>query len=146
MRRELVMSLIIFLSVLTIPQNVEASGMNSEDPGVSDVVTWRVGDKWIYSGAFDPTVLVKSAGVDATVGTINGDSTTIVDAINEIDVAGTPTLVYETTSRADFDKGDSKKQPIPTPLPFRRSRGETKGRAEKIARADRGVNRGADEA
>ena len=99
------MSLIIFLSVLTIPQNVEASGMNSEDPGVSDVVTWRVGDKWIYSGAFDPTVLVKSAGVDATVGTINGDSTTIVDAINEIDVAGTPTLVYETTSSADFDKG-----------------------------------------
>lgn len=105
MRRELMMGLIILLSVYIVPTGVEANGMNSEDPGVTDVVTWRVGDKWVYSGAFDPTVLVQSAGVDATVGTINGDSETTVDAVVEIDIDGTPTLVYQTTSSADFDKG-----------------------------------------
>ena len=33
------------------PARAGASG----DPGVSDVPVWRIGDKWIYSGTFDPT-------------------------------------------------------------------------------------------
>ena len=37
--------------------------------------------------------------------TINGDATTTVDAVSEIDIDGVPTLVYETSSKADFDKG-----------------------------------------
>ena len=84
---------------------VQASNLGGEDPGVTDTVTWRVGDKWVYAGAFDPTVLVQSAGVNAVVGTINGDATTTVDAVSEINVQGIPTLVYETSSKADFDKG-----------------------------------------
>ncbi|MEC8670328.1 MAG: carboxypeptidase-like regulatory domain-containing protein, partial [Candidatus Thermoplasmatota archaeon] len=90
---------------MVIPTPAEASNLGGEDPGVTDTVTWRVGDKWVYAGAFDPTVLVQDAGVDAVVGTINGDATTTVDAVNEIDVEGVPTLVYETSSKADFDKG-----------------------------------------
>ena len=105
MRREVVVALIILLSTLTVVPQVEAVGLGGEDPGVTDTVTWRVGDKWVYAGAFDPTVLVQSAGVDATVGTINGDATTTVDAVTEVDVDGIPTLVYETSSKADFDKG-----------------------------------------
>ncbi len=105
MRRELMVAIIILLSTLVIPSPVEASNLGGEDPGVTDTVTWRVGDKWVYAGAFDPTVLVQDAGVDAVVGTINGDATTTVDAVNEIDVDGIPTLVYETSSKADFDKG-----------------------------------------
>jgi len=105
MRRELMVAIIIFLSTLVIPIPVEASNLGGEDPGVTDTVTWRVGDKWVYAGAFDPTVLVQDAGVDAVVGTINGDATTTVDAVSEIDVDGVPTLVYETSSKADFDKG-----------------------------------------
>lgn len=105
MRRELMVAVIIFLSTLVIPTPVEASNLGGEDPGVTDTVTWRVGDKWVYAGAFDPTVLVQDAGVDAVVGTINGDATTTVDAVSEIDVQGVPTLVYETSSKADFDKG-----------------------------------------
>ena len=105
MRRELMVAIIIFLSTLVIPTPVEASNLGGEDPGVTDTVTWRVGDKWVYAGAFDPTVLVQDAGVDAVVGTINGDATTTVDAVSEIDVQGVPTLVYETSSKADFDKG-----------------------------------------
>ena len=100
------MAIILLLStiVVVVPQ-VEAGGMGSEDPGVSDTVTWRVGDKWVYAGAFDPTVLVQDAGVDAVVGTISGDATTTVDAVSEVNIDGVPTLVYETTSKADFDKG-----------------------------------------
>lgn len=105
MRRELMVAIIIFLSTLVIPTPVEASNLGGEDPGVTDTVTWRVGDKWVYAGAFDPTVLVQSAGVNAAVGTINGDATTTVDAVSEINVQGIPTLVYETSSKADFDKG-----------------------------------------
>lgn len=105
MRRQVGVVFILLLSTLVVPPQVSAGGMGSVDPGVSDVVTWRVGDKWVYSGAFDPTVLVQSAGVDATVGTINGDSTTTVEGVTEVDIDGVSTLVYETTSRADFDKG-----------------------------------------
>ena len=98
-------AIIILFSTLVIPTPVEASNLGGEDPGVTDTVTWRVGDKWVYAGAFDPTVLVQDAGVDAVVGTINGDAITTVDAVSEIDVEGVPTLVYETSSKADFDKG-----------------------------------------
>lgn len=105
MRREIGMAVILLLSTLVVVPQVEAGGIGSEDPGVSDTVTWRVGDKWVYAGAFDPTVLVQSAGVDAAVGTINGDATTTVDAVSEVDIDGIPTLVYETSSKADFDKG-----------------------------------------
>ncbi len=105
MRQQVVVVLIVLLSTMVFPPQTSAGGMGSEDPGVTDVVTWRVGDKWVYAGAFDPTVLVQSAGVDATVGTINGDSTTTVDSITQVDINGVQTLVYETSSKADFDKG-----------------------------------------
>ncbi len=59
---------------------------SSQDPGVQDVPTWRVGDKWVYSGTFDPTKLVTDSGVQATVGEIYGDSTAEVTAITERNV------------------------------------------------------------
>ena len=105
MRREMGMVLILLLSTILVAPQASAGGVGSEDPGVSDVVTWRVGDKWIYSGAFDPTMLVQNAGVSATVGKIIGDATTTVDAVTEISIDGVQTLVYQTSSKADFDKG-----------------------------------------
>ena len=105
MRREVAMAVIILLSTIVVTPQVSAGGLGSEDPGVTDTVTWRVGDKWVYAGSFDPTLLVQGAGVDAVVGTINGDATTTVDAVTEVDVGGVQTLVYETSSKADFDKG-----------------------------------------
>ena len=99
------MAVIILLSTIVVTPQVSAGGLGSEDPGVTDTVTWRVGDKWVYAGSFDPTLLVQGAGVDAVVGTINGDATTTVDAVTEVDVGGVQTLVYETSSKADFDKG-----------------------------------------
>ena len=105
MRREVGMVLILLLSTLLVAPPASAGGIGSEDPGVSDVVTWRVGDKWVYSGAFDPTVLVQGAGVDAVVGKIIGDATTTVEGVAEVDIDGVQTLVYLTSSKADFDKG-----------------------------------------
>ena len=98
------MLLLLFSMVVITPQS-SAGLMVSEDPGVSDVVTWQVGDKWIYAGSFDPSVLITDAGVDATVGTIEGDTTTIVEAISTRNINGIETLVYEVKSNANFDKG-----------------------------------------
>ena len=99
------MAAIILLSTMVVVPPASAGGLGSEDPGVTDTVTWRVGDKWVYAGSFDPTLLVQGAGVDAVVGTINGDAVTTVDAVTEVDIDGVQTLVYETSSKADFDKG-----------------------------------------
>ena len=44
------------------------------------------------------TLLVQGAGVDAVVGTINGDAVTTVDA-TEVDIDGVQTLVYEILQR-----------------------------------------------
>ena len=99
------MVLLLLCSAILIPFDVMAGGPGSEDPGVTDVVTWRVGDKWIYSGSFDPSDLIRDAGVDATVGNIGGDATTIVRSITTATVEGKDTLVYEVRSSANFDKG-----------------------------------------
>ena len=74
------------------------------DPGVSDVPTWRIGDRWIYSGTFDPTILVTDTGVDATVGEIQGDTTTEVTGISTQNVDNMSVLAYTLRSSANFDK------------------------------------------
>ena len=66
----------------------------SEDPGVQDVPTWRIGDKWVYSGTFDPTKLVTDSGVQATVGEIYGDTTAEVTAITERTVDNMTAVSY----------------------------------------------------
>ena len=74
------------------------------DPGVSDVPTWRIGDRWIYAGTFDPTVLVTDTGVDATVGEIQGDTTSEVMAITTQNVDNMSVLAYTLRTSANFDK------------------------------------------
>ena len=43
--------------------------------------------------------------MDAVVGKIIGDATTTVEGVAEVDIDGVQTLVYLTSSKADFDKG-----------------------------------------
>ena len=74
------------------------------DPGVSDVPSWRIGDRWIYAGTFDPTVLVTDTGVDATVGEIQGDTTTEVTGISTQNVDNMSVLAYTLRTSANFDK------------------------------------------
>ena len=82
-------------------QNVHQSGA---DPGVTDVPSWRVGDKWIYSGTFDPSILITNTGVSATVGEIRGDSTAEVTDILELQFDNRSEWVYKLRMTADFDK------------------------------------------
>ena len=74
------------------------------DPGVSDVPVWRIGDRWIYSGTFDPTILVTDTGVDATVGEIQGDTTSEVTGISMQNVDNMSVLAYTLRTSANFDK------------------------------------------
>lgn len=74
------------------------------DPGVSDVPTWRVGDRWIYAGTFDPTILVTDTGVEATVGEIQGDTTVEVTDISTQNVDNMSVLAYTLRTSANFDK------------------------------------------
>ena len=78
--------------------------LTSEDPGVSDVPTWKIGDKWVYSGTFDPTKLVTDSGVSATVGEIYGDTNAEVTAITERTVDNMSVLSYTLSTTANFDK------------------------------------------
>ena len=80
---------------------VRSSGF---DPGVSDVPVWRVGDRWIYSGTFDPTILITDTGVDATVGEIQGDTTVEVTGITTRNVDNMSVLAYSVRTSANFDK------------------------------------------
>ena len=74
------------------------------DPGVSDVPTWRIGDRWIYAGTFDPTILVTDTGVEATVGEIQGDTTVEVTGISTQNVDNMSVLAYTLRTSANFDK------------------------------------------
>ena len=82
--------------------DVNETNKNSQNS--ADVPTWRIGDKWKYAGAFDPTQLVIDAGVEATVGEINGDAMAEVLSITEQNVDGQNTMVYTLRTSANFDK------------------------------------------
>jgi len=92
--------------MVSIPTLADAPPIqfSSEDPGVSDVPTWKIGDKWVYSGTFDPTKLVTDSGVSATVGEIYGDTNAEVTAITERSVDNMSVLSYTLRTTANFDK------------------------------------------
>ena len=100
----LLMCSLIPVSHPTLPANTVVHRSQGEDPGVSDVPVWRVGDRWIYSGTFDPSILVTNTGVDATVGEIQGDTTSEVTAITTQTVDNMSVLAYTLRSSANFDK------------------------------------------
>ena len=90
--------LLLLASLLPIQHQVLAEPTVNHtiagDPGVSDVPTWRIGDRWIYSGTFDPTILVTDTGVDATVGEIQGDTTSEVTGITTQNVDNMSVVAY----------------------------------------------------
>jgi hypothetical protein len=106
MRTGLVVVFALLLPLLTpLIEVASAQPLNGgSDPGVSDTPTWRIGDRWIYSGVFDPTILITDSGVQASVGEIRGDTTTTVKAIRQQIVDNVSTIVYDLQAVADFDK------------------------------------------
>jgi len=88
------------ISVLNEQTEVDFSSPNS----MADVPALRVGDKWIYSGTFNPTKMIEEAGVSASVGEIQGDSTMEIISFSERMVDNVSTLVLTSRASADFDK------------------------------------------
>lgn len=111
LRRTLPLALVLLLVLSMVPlehhehlTEPQVQRTLAGDPGVSDVPTWRIGDRWIYAGTFDPTVLVTDTGVDATVGEIQGDTTTEVTGISTQNVDNMSVLAYTLRTSANFDK------------------------------------------
>lgn len=101
------LALLLLLAALPMQYNEldEFSRLQtSANVEVTDVPDWRVGDKWIYSGAFDAETLIKENGVSASVGEVTGDAEMVVQEILTMTVENESTLVYKTLMSADFDK------------------------------------------
>ena len=90
--------------ITTFDSTTDVNETSKNSQNSADVPTWRIGDKWKYAGAFDPTQLVIDAGVEATVGEINGDAMAEVLSITEQNVDGQNTMVYTLRTSANFDK------------------------------------------
>jgi len=84
--------------------NEESNPSQSSELISADVPELRIGDKWIYSGTFNPTKMIEEAGVSASVGEIQGDSTMEIISFSERSVDNVSTLVLTSRATADFDK------------------------------------------
>ena len=111
LNRAVPVALVLLLVFTLVPLNHEVLkdeavvfSAGGYDPGVSDVPVWRVGDRWIYAGTFDPSILIADTGVDATVGEIQGDTTSQVMGITTRNVDNMTVLAYELRTSANFDK------------------------------------------
>ena len=70
----------------------------------ADITEWRVNDRWVYAGTFDPEALISQSGASASIGIITGDSTNTVSEILTMTIENHSTLVYKVLVSADFDK------------------------------------------
>ena len=97
---------LLLLGIVPIQELELASKSSStnSNSGFSEVPTWRVGDKWVYSGLFDAETMIKENGVSASVGEIQGDAEMVVLEILTMQIENQSTLVYKTRMTAEFDK------------------------------------------
>jgi hypothetical protein len=105
-RAPLLLVALLLLSSMPFQQLelTSTSYSTSNNSELSDVPTWRVGDKWVYSGLFDAEQLIKDNGVSASVGEIQGDAEMVVIEILTMQIENKSTLVYKTRMTAEFDK------------------------------------------
>ena len=87
----------------TLP-TVDEAFATERSIAVADIPEWRVNDRWVYAGSFDPQGLISQSGVSANIGIITGDSTNTVTEILTMPIENQSTLVYKVVVSADFDK------------------------------------------
>ena len=82
----------IFLSALLSPmvqppasptalEDMTTPAQSSGTASVDEVPTWRVGDEWVYATGFDVATLIANSGVSASVSTLSGDTTMVIETI-----------------------------------------------------------------
>ena len=76
--------------------------MRSGGSGVVDVPNWRIGDSWTYDGSFDVAGLIAAGGVSASVNSLTGPLTMSVTDIDEEELEGHDSLVYEVRGSGTF--------------------------------------------
>ena len=67
-----------------------------------DAPTWRVNDRWVYSGELDVYDFIADSGVSTNVNTLTGTLDVQVESINLVDVGGIQTLAYIVAGAGDY--------------------------------------------
>lgn len=70
----------------------------------ADVPTWRIGDKWVYAATFDAAQMIAEGGINANIGLLTADSTTVVTDITSMVIENQSTIVYKVRSSANFQQ------------------------------------------
>ena len=111
----------IFLSALLSPmvqppasptvfEDMTPPAHSSGTASVDEVPTWRVGDEWVYATGFDVATLIANSGVSASVSTLSGDTTMVIETIGlepMNDAAATNVVAYTMSIDGDFTSGNS---------------------------------------
>ena len=78
-------------SFLTVPPN-----------SVVDVPSWKINDRWVYSGELDVYDFIVNSGVSTNVNTLTGSLDVQVDSLTLVDVGGVQTLAYTVAGTGDY--------------------------------------------
>ena len=109
----LVLFLFLFTSMAHVVNNqtsalesVESVEQSSSTTRVTDVPSWRIGDKWTYETLFDVAQLIAQANVSASLNTLTGDTIYEIEDIFFINVDGVQTLAYKMKIEGEFSSGN----------------------------------------
>ena len=75
-------------------QSETKSAETSTGNSFIDAPTWRINDRWVYSGELDVYDFIVDSGVSTNVNTLTGTLDVQVESINLVDVGGIQTLAY----------------------------------------------------
>ena len=94
----------------TVLEDMTPPAHSSGTASVDEVPTWRVGDEWVYATGFDVATLIANSGVSASVSTLSGDTTMVIETIGlepMNDAAATNVVAYTMSIDGDFTSGNS---------------------------------------
>ena len=102
-------SLAILLVSVPIHDDIEytlksetKSAETSSGNSLIDAPTWRINDRWVYSGELDVYDFIVDSGVSTNVNTLTGTLDVQVESINLVDVGGIQTLAYTVAGTGDY--------------------------------------------
>ncbi len=84
-------------------EDISKSESASRNTAISDIPSWRVGDRWIYDGYLDVGDFVSSSGVSTNVQYLTGTLDRTITDIYTMTVDNRSTLVYKAVSVGTYD-------------------------------------------
>ena len=83
-------------------QSETKSAETSSGNSFIEAPTWRINDRWVYSGELDVYDFIVDSGVSTNVNTLTGTLDVQVESINLVDVGGIQTLAYTVAGTGDY--------------------------------------------